>query len=69
MTSNLIIIGQLLAKTYNMKLENYQIKVHDGKGMLIMKAPLVDNNTFKVEINTVDHKCLTSTAVEDKNWL
>lgn len=52
-----------------MKLGNYQMKVHDGEGRLIMKASLVDNKIVKVEINTVDHKCLASTSEEDKSWL
>ena len=34
-----------------------------------MKAPLTENKTFKVELNTADHKCLASTTKEDKNWL
>lgn len=62
MTSNLINISQLLAKRYNMKLEKYQMKVHDGKGRLIIKEQLEDNNTFKIEINMVDHKCLAPTV-------
>lgn len=69
MTSNLISVGKLLAKGYNMKLENNLMKVYHGDGRLILKAPLADNRTFKEEINTVDHKCLSSTVREDKNWL
>ena len=34
-----------------------------------MKAPLVNNMNFKVEINLVDHTCLVLSAEEDKNWL
>lgn len=45
------------------------MKVHDGEGMLIIKTPLAGNKTFKVEINMVDHKCLASNVVEDKNWI
>lgn len=45
------------------------MKVFDGEGRLIMRASLADNKTFKIEINMVDHQCLASTAVEDKNWL
>lgn len=30
---------------------------------------MVEIKTFKVEINQVDHKCLASTAKEDKIWL
>lgn len=52
-----------------MKLENYQMKVHDGKGTLIMKASLANNKTLKVEINTLDYQCISSTAEEERNWV
>lgn len=55
MTSNLIIIGQLLVKGYNIKLEEKLIKVYNGEGRMILKAPLADNKTFKIKINMVDH--------------
>ncbi|XP_050878702.1 uncharacterized protein LOC127082500 [Lathyrus oleraceus] len=48
MTSNLISICQLLAKGYNMKLEQKLIKVYDGEGRIFLKAPLEDNKTFKI---------------------
>ncbi|XP_058727165.1 uncharacterized protein LOC131598600 [Vicia villosa] len=67
MTCNLISISQLLTKGYNMKLEKNKKKVYDGDRKMILKATLADNKTFKVEINTVDHKCLAFTAEEDKN--
>lgn len=54
MTSNLINIGQLLAKGYNMKLKENQMKVCNGKVRMILKAPLLDNKTFKIEIYMVD---------------
>ena len=69
MTSNLISVGQLLAKGFRMKLERNEMKVYRADGRLIMKAPLAENKTFKVELNTSDHKCLASTTEEDKNWL
>lgn len=69
MTSNLISIGQLLAKGYNMKLEENQMNVYNGEGRIILKTPLADNKTFKILIHVFDHKCLASTIVEDKNWL
>lgn len=69
MTSNLISVGQLLAKGYHMKLEKNQMKVYHDNERLILKAPLEDNMTLKVEINLVDHKCLASTTKENNNWL
>lgn len=69
LTSNLISISQLLAKRYNMNLEGNQAKVYNGEGRMVLIAPLVDNKTFKIEIDMVDHQCLASIFVEDKNWL
>ena len=69
MTSNLISVGQLLAKDFKMKLERNQMKVYRTDERLIMKAPLAENKMFKVELNTSDHKCFASTTEEDKNWL
>ena len=45
------------------------MKVYNGEGRMILKAPLADNKTFKIEIGMVDHKSLDPTVVEDKNWL
>ncbi|KAI5445598.1 hypothetical protein KIW84_013716 [Lathyrus oleraceus] len=49
MTSNLISIGQLLAKGYKTKLEENLMKVYNGEGKMIMKAPLADKKTFKMD--------------------
>lgn len=45
------------------------MKVYNGEGRMILKAPLADNKTFKIEINMVDNKCLASATVKDKNWI
>lgn len=45
------------------------MNVYNSEGRMVLKASLEDNKTFKVEINTVDHKCLASTIVKDKNWI
>ncbi|XP_050897457.1 uncharacterized protein LOC127104311 [Lathyrus oleraceus] len=67
MTCNLISISQLLAKGYNMKMVVNQMKVFVSEGRLILRVPFVENKTFKIEINMVDHKCLSSTVKEDNN--
>lgn len=38
-----------------MKMEANQMKLNNGEGRLILKAPLTDNKTFKIEINGVDY--------------
>lgn len=50
-----------------MKIEKNHMKVYHSDDMLILKAHLADNMTFKVDNNPVDHKCLASTTEEDKN--
>lgn len=46
MTSNLISMGQLLAKEYNMKLEETLMKVYNGERRMILKAPLADKKNL-----------------------
>lgn len=69
MTNYLISMCKLLAKGYNMKLEENQMKVYNYEGRMILKAPLANNKTFKIEIVMVDHQSLTSTIVENMNWI
>lgn len=69
MTSNLISISELLAKGYNMKMVGNQMKVYDGEERLILRAPLVDNKTFKIDINMCDHQYLAPIVRENKDWL
>lgn len=52
-----------------MKMEKNKIKVYDGKGRMILKAPLANNNTFNIEINTIDHQCLNLIINRDKDWI
>lgn len=69
MTRNLIIIGQIIVKGNNLKLEENHMKVYNCEGRMILKSPLTYNKSFKIKINTIDHQCVTSTVVEDKNLL
>jgi len=68
MKSNLISIGQLLLKGYTMKVEAQTIKVFDSKNILILKAPLSKQRTFKININVIEDQCLLSETKND-NWL
>jgi len=56
MRSNLISIGQLLQKGYTMKVEAQTMKVFDSKNMLILKAPLSKQRTFKINISVIEDK-------------
>ena len=69
MASNLISLGQLLEKGYTMKLANRELRIYDAKSRLILKAPLSNNRTFKIEINVIDHHCLASITNSEEDWV
>ncbi|XP_058746211.1 uncharacterized protein LOC131619087 [Vicia villosa] len=61
-------IGQLLEKGYNIRLEDKILRVVDASGVLILKAPMATNRTFKVELKVLEHRCL-ATAASREEWL
>ncbi|XP_058771127.1 uncharacterized protein LOC131644592 [Vicia villosa] len=65
---NLLSIGQLLEKGYNIRLEDKILRVVDASGVLILKAPMATNRTFKVELKVLEHRCL-ATAASREEWL
>ncbi|KAK2365584.1 putative mitochondrial protein [Trifolium repens] len=69
MASNLISLGQLLEKGYTMKMANRELRIYDAKSRLILKAPLSNNRTFKIEINVIDHHCLASITNSEGDWM
>lgn len=65
---NLLSIGQLLEKDYKTHMENKGFHVLDAKGILVLKATMVANRTFKVEFKVMEHRCLaTTTSCEE--WM
>ncbi|XP_057454964.1 uncharacterized protein LOC130746368 [Lotus japonicus] len=52
MKNNLLSLGQLLDKGYEMTLEDRMLKVFNKKRVLIFKAPLSQNKTFKVPLTS-----------------
>jgi len=66
--SNLISIGQLLQKGYTMKMEAQAMKVFDSRNILILKAPLSKQRTFKINISVIEDECLLS-ETKSENWL
>ncbi|XP_058726725.1 uncharacterized protein LOC131628503 [Vicia villosa] len=65
---NLLSVGQLLEKGYNIRLEDKILRVADASGVLILKAPMATNRTFKVELKVLEHMCLTTTSSREE-WL
>lgn len=51
MKSNLLSVGQLLAKGFNMHLENGCLEVFDSDHRRILNVPLSQNQTFQVKIH------------------
>jgi len=59
----------MLEKGYKTMLEDQHMKIYDQRGMMIIKAPMSSNRTFKIEIQSQqDQKCLSATK-ESKSWL
>ncbi|XP_019427117.1 PREDICTED: uncharacterized protein LOC109335439 [Lupinus angustifolius] len=67
MKNNLISLGQLLEKGYNMRMEDRMLKIFNKNRTIILKAPLSTNRTFKIGIQLEDHECLESIA--DETWI
>ena len=68
MKNNLLSLVQLLEKNYIMRLEKRALYVFDDKNRFILKALLLKNKTFKININTRTYKCLTIVVI-DENWV
>ena len=64
MRNNLISLGQLLEKWYNMKMENRILTVLDAINTFILKAPLSSDKAFKIQINSGMYECLVA-AIKD----
>ncbi|XP_050915066.1 uncharacterized protein LOC127130025 [Lathyrus oleraceus] len=65
---NLLSIGQLLERGYKIRLEDKILRVLDSNGVLILKALMAANRTFKVELKVMEHRCL-ATATSRDEWL
>ncbi|XP_050915629.1 uncharacterized protein LOC127130704 [Lathyrus oleraceus] len=65
---NLLSIVQLLERGYKIRLEDKILRVLDSNGVLILKAPMAANRTFKAELKVMDHRCLATVASRDE-WL
>ncbi|XP_058726935.1 uncharacterized protein LOC131598338 [Vicia villosa] len=53
---------------YNIRLEDKILRVIDASGVLILKAPMATNRTFKVELKVLEHRFL-ATAASREEWL
>lgn len=65
---NLLSISQLLEKGYKFHIENKALHVMDADEVLILKAHIAPNRTFKVELKVVEHRCITTIASREE-WI
>lgn len=61
---NLISIDQLLEKDYKIHMKNKGLRLLDANGALVLKAPMIVNIIFKVELNVMDIDVLLLHQVE-----
>lgn len=65
---NLLSIGQLFDKGYKIHMENKGLRVMDTNRVLVLKALIIANRTFKVKMKVMDHRCL-ATAESREEWI
>lgn len=65
---NLLSIGQFLEKGYTIHMENKALCVIDANKVLVIKAHMDLNRTFKIELKVIKHRCLTI-ATSKEEWI
>nr|GEZ55561.1 retrovirus-related Pol polyprotein from transposon TNT 1-94 [Tanacetum cinerariifolium] len=66
--SNILSVGQLLEKNYNIHFKDGSATIRNQEGKLIAKVPLTKNQMFILNIQHDEAKCLKS-CMEDHSWL
>ncbi|XP_073224790.1 uncharacterized protein [Cicer arietinum] len=69
MKSNLMSIGQLIQKGFQVIMKNDALEMYDGQKKMILKAPLSKNKTFVINIQASNIQCLKATSSIDENCL
>ncbi|GAU36409.1 hypothetical protein TSUD_38770 [Trifolium subterraneum] len=67
--SNLLSIGQLIQKGFEVKMKNNSLSLFDTNHKLILKTPLTKNRTFQINMSTAKLMCLSAVETEDINWI
>lgn len=68
MKCNLLSVGQLVEKGFSVLMKEGCLKMFDSNQKLMLRAPLSNNITFKIDIKGAEVHCLAST-MSDENWL
>ncbi|KAE8734503.1 hypothetical protein F3Y22_tig00000764pilonHSYRG00191 [Hibiscus syriacus] len=68
MKSNILSLGQLVEKGYDIHMNNYNLSIKDDKNNFIAKVPMSKNRMFLINIQNDVAKCLKS-CYKDASWL
>ncbi|CAL1389348.1 unnamed protein product [Linum trigynum] len=68
MTSNILSLGQLMEKNYEVHMVNRQLELLNEKKQLLARVPMSRNRMFTLNIQTEMAKCLKA-CVKDTTWL
>lgn len=68
MKCNLLSLGQLIERGFSVEMKNQSLKMYDSDHQLIMRAPLSNNRTFQVDIETTEVQCMAA-MTSDETWL
>ncbi|KAJ4719135.1 Retrovirus-related Pol polyprotein from transposon TNT 1-94 [Melia azedarach] len=68
MKSNILSLGQLLEKGYDIHMKDYSLFIRDDKGNLITKVKMSKNIMFSLNIQNDVAKCLKA-CYKDASWL
>ena len=68
MKNNILSLGQLLEKGYDIHRKDFGLSIKDGRNNLITKVPTSRNRMFLLNIQNDVAKCLTTCYI-DASWL
>ncbi|KAE8657590.1 hypothetical protein F3Y22_tig00116989pilonHSYRG00496 [Hibiscus syriacus] len=68
MKSNILSLGKLVEKCYDIHMNNYNISIKDDKNNFIAKVPMSKNRMFLINIQNDVAKCLKA-CYKDASWL
>ncbi|GJZ58550.1 retrovirus-related pol polyprotein from transposon TNT 1-94 [Tanacetum coccineum] len=66
--SNILCVGQLLEKNYDIHFKDRSATIRNQEGKLIAKVPMTKNRMFILNIQHDEAKCLKS-CLKDHSWL
>ncbi|KAL4348199.1 hypothetical protein GQ457_17G003570 [Hibiscus cannabinus] len=68
MKSNIISLGQLLEKGYEVQMKNRSLSLKNKNGELVVQVDMTRNRLFTIDIESGEVKCM-KTAIKDDSWL